>query len=76
MFEKRNQKVVVRFQRGKMFLNANVALNVRRLLLYTLIFCLIVILLASLIGEDLRRYLIDLLIGIIQSVVVDRLNRK
>lgn len=76
MFEKRNQKVEVRFQRGKMFLKANVALDIRRLLLYTFIICLIVILLASLIGEDLRKYLIEVLIGIIQSVVTDRLNRK
>ncbi len=76
MFDKKNQKVVVRFQRGKMFLNANIALNIRRLLLYTLIISLIVILIVTSISEDLRKYLINILLGIIQSVVIDYLKRK
>lgn len=76
MFDKKNQKVVIRFQRGTMFVNANVALNIRRLLLYTLIISLVVFLLASLISEDLRKYLIDVLLGIIQSVAIDYLKRK
>jgi hypothetical protein len=76
MFDQKNQKVVVRFQRGKMFLNANIALNIRRLLLYTIIVSLVVILIASSISEDLRKYLMDIVIGIIQSVVIDYLKRK
>ena len=76
MFDKKNQKVILRFQRGKLFFNANVALNIRRLLLYTLIISLVVILIASSISDDIRKYLIDILLGIIQSVVIDYLKRK
>jgi hypothetical protein len=76
MSDQKNQKIVVRFQRGKMFLNANVALNTRRLLLYTLIVCLVVLLIASSLNEEFRKYLIEILIGILQSVVANNLSIK
>lgn len=76
MFDRRKRKVVIRIQQGKMYINANIALNIRRLLPYTLIIGLVVILLASLISEGLREHLIEFLLGILQSVVIDYLSRK
>ncbi len=76
MFDKRKRKVIFRFFRGNLYINANIALNIRRLLRYTLIFCLAVVLIISILRGDLAVNLKDLLIGIGQSVVVDYLSRK
>jgi len=76
MFDKRKRKVIIKLFRGNVYINANIALNIRRVLRCTFIFCLAVVLIISILRGDLAVNLKDLLIGIGQSVVVDYLSRK
>jgi len=76
MIKKQNQMIRIKFQGNQMIVNAAVVINIKKLVVTIVVVILIATLVIASIQEELRKYLLELLLGAVQSALMNYISRK
>ena len=76
MIERRKSKLSVEYQNKKFVIDARVSLTTRQIITTIILIILIGLLGLAAVNEELKKYVMEITIGVFQTILADFISRK